>query len=370
MLWPPVDLVKKNLLSDTHIEDSDNQKNNPVKPEKIKMPDFLKNQIKRRCATQTFLTTKTLEQGQIRLIKTTKSEQVISFLLAKKATHEHWSGWLVSSEVDYATDQDILLEDETELYFDPVAGMIQTWNPLVVEEKQLDRLVAKLTPKRFKNISQFANQSEKNGSPFDSETGFIGAWRWNNQAEFLSGTPLAADKEDKDPRYQYQKQYQQWAKEIGVMENSGRFKFNQLKFKITQKIESIGLADWFVPQSLTAGLMIGLLGIFGMQSMVDTQEGIYTERGLTTTLPIAYRSFGKPEQELEYIQQTFIEKNEFNNAIAALKYFQTRYPSYGKIPIDKSLSEQQKIELIKVYLQQKKIEEAIFILSSMSKMKE
>jgi hypothetical protein len=110
---------------------------------------------------------------------------------------------------------------------------------------------------------------------------------------------------------------------------------------------------------------MGLVGLFGIQNI--NPDNTYTEKGLNTNLPFVYRSFGTAEPELKYIQKAFIDKNELNNAIAALQYFQTRYPDYGKTPLNKDLTEQQRMTLVKEYIQQKNIEQAIFVLYSMEK---
>ena len=77
-------------------------------------------------------------------------------LLDSPQDEHRWLGWLVAAETDYATDRDVLLEPVDEP-FDPLAGMVQTWNPLAVDIRQGSRVLAQLSKNRLAAIREVAS---------------------------------------------------------------------------------------------------------------------------------------------------------------------------------------------------------------------
>jgi len=117
-----------------------------------------------------------------------------------------WSGWLMSWETDYATDRDVLLEAADEPY-DPLAAMVQTWNPVNIYLPATSAVLGELTADRLAAIREVA----AGAAPAANEPARPGRWVQCATAGgrlVLTGTPLAAGA---DPRQCYRNLYTQAA---------------------------------------------------------------------------------------------------------------------------------------------------------------
>lgn len=77
-------------------------------------------------------------------------------LLSKPTEHpEIWYGWLMSSETDYAGHWDLLLEEADQPY-DPVAAMVQTWNPVHLYSPAISASLGHLSPERLTAVRTLA----------------------------------------------------------------------------------------------------------------------------------------------------------------------------------------------------------------------
>ena len=119
---------------------------------------------------------------------------------------EIWYGYGVSPETDYAGYWDLVLEDGVDTPFDPMAGMVQVWNPVhVLLSSSTKRVLAQLSDERLGALSSLVHEylfgDETN--PTDADPGTL-ALRWLDGHRLLTGTPLGGKD---DPRFRYQQLY-------------------------------------------------------------------------------------------------------------------------------------------------------------------
>lgn len=158
-LWPSIEVIESNLQSGAepllHFperEDAANQSEG--EPEEL--PAFLRDKIRQRVASRAAQFDHEPKAGQVwRFDRDHERLPLLCVLLDQPQAGQFWSGWLAAAEIDYATDRDVLLEPEDEP-FDPVAGMIQTWNPVSVDIRKGSRVLAQLTMRKLEAIREVA----------------------------------------------------------------------------------------------------------------------------------------------------------------------------------------------------------------------
>jgi hypothetical protein len=128
-----------------------------------------------------------------------------SILLSHRIQDQRWLGWVAASETSWASAFDVLLEPQDEP-FDPMAGVIQTWNPVEVEWKASVRhdLVAQLSTERMNSIRAVAKEAASGLLlNIPSQPGVIALRTAASAYMVLTGTPLGA----RDIRRDYQAAY-------------------------------------------------------------------------------------------------------------------------------------------------------------------
>jgi hypothetical protein len=115
-----------------------------------------------------------------------------------------WQGWLVAPETDYAGPWDLLLEDGDGPP-DPLAGMVQLWNPVHLYLATAGTVLAQLPPPRLMALRALAAEfltgpdpdaaQARPGRPVSRRLGGL---------EVMTGSPLAGPD---DPRHRYQTLY-------------------------------------------------------------------------------------------------------------------------------------------------------------------
>ena len=177
------------------------------------MPSFLNELIDRRLAARDrYASSSTPSPGQIlrldQIIGPDKKviqdlSSPLAVLIEKKAQTENlWQGWMVASETDYAGYWDMLLEPEDEP-FDPLAGMIQIWNPVQAYLPSEAPVLAELKPARLQAVRALAEE-EATKPKLDtsmSRPGHIAPRTTVGNFSILTGTPLGNS--EIDPRYRY-----------------------------------------------------------------------------------------------------------------------------------------------------------------------
>ncbi len=125
-------------------------------------------------------------------------------LWRETATPGVWSGWLLASETDYATDADILLEREDEPY-DPLVAMVQLWNPVQITPSSAHPVIGQLAVSRLETLANaYADRQRVGSAPLPPRPGQLMERLVSNGQLLLCGTPLGGSE---DPRRRYQELY-------------------------------------------------------------------------------------------------------------------------------------------------------------------
>lgn len=132
----------------------------------------------------------------------------LAVLLDRPTEHRRiWYGWLVSAETDYASDADLILEAEAvDGLRDPLAGLVQLWNPVYVYLPSTQGVLAQLPPDRLAAARALALEmlTEPPSPTLRPEPGVL-VERYTRQGHrVLTGTPLG---EPDDPRRHYRTLY-------------------------------------------------------------------------------------------------------------------------------------------------------------------
>jgi hypothetical protein len=226
-LWPPLTVIESNLFAppvseQPQVEKSISENREMAEIEVPPMPAFLQELIQKRVKTQTAIFSPVPTSGQILLINSFEKQTIafektgvfgpVTVLIDKKVPNQNgWTGWMVATETDYAGYWDMLLESEDEP-FDPLAGMIQSWNPVKVVIPTTAKVLAELQPARLQAVRALAEEQQKGMIPAEEESipGQIAPRDTLNGFSILTGTRLGDEKTD--PRYAYQELYKKVAK--------------------------------------------------------------------------------------------------------------------------------------------------------------
>jgi hypothetical protein len=189
----------------------------PVPP----MPPDLRALIRQRVAARTAAFSPIPKSGQIVRIDEARGPQgalhwdlsrpLAVVLNAPTETPQVWYGWLVTAETDYASDGDLLLGAEDQPC-DPLARMVQLWNPVHVYLPSISRVLAELRPERLAAVRALAAAfvTEPPSDSAQAQPGRI-VRRTVGDYAVRTGTPLGgAD----DPRYRYQQLYHAYAEAV------------------------------------------------------------------------------------------------------------------------------------------------------------
>lgn len=121
-----------------------------------------------------------------------------------------WAGSLVAQEADYASDRDLVLQEDDGTIA-PEAAMIQTWNPVEVELSGDEVLLGTLVPPALRAALKLGNPGFTHDDFVAPRPGRIGVWDLDADTTVVTGTPLG---EDDDPRIAYQALYRNLAAEF------------------------------------------------------------------------------------------------------------------------------------------------------------
>ncbi|MDD5035125.1 MAG: hypothetical protein PHE55_10230 [Methylococcaceae bacterium] len=180
------------------------------------MPDWLKETIAQRCRAQTEEYPSRPIPGQIRVIEQVIGpDGLLDWDLPRPLAvcldgpypgrTDIWYGWMVSPETDYAGYWDVLLE-ESDGPCDPLAGMIQLWNPAYCYLPSTGRVLAQLSPARLAAVRAVAAEFLSGEAPAIAyRPGYIAVRETMNQHHVTTGTPLG---DESDPRWRYRTLYQ------------------------------------------------------------------------------------------------------------------------------------------------------------------
>lgn len=115
-----------------------------------------------------------------------------------------WQGWLMAWETDYASDGDLILDDQDDPH-DPLAAMVQVWNPLQLYWPAASAVLGQLQPERLAAVRDLALEMSKTSpEPGTGRAGTLVQRATSGGHLVLTGMPLVdAD----DPRWRYREFY-------------------------------------------------------------------------------------------------------------------------------------------------------------------
>lgn len=179
------------------------------------LPDFITDLIERQAAAFQAHPSAPPAVGQIRCLDAISEGRSIgrnvAVLLGAHLDGKRWSGWLVAQEVDYATDRDLVIEAD-DGPADPLAGMVQTWNPVRVLISGDERILGKLAPSRLAAVMALADAPQACAG-VKPKPGKVYGWDLDAGIVVATGTPLGGPD---DPRHEYCALYRQLAAEINA----------------------------------------------------------------------------------------------------------------------------------------------------------
>jgi hypothetical protein len=206
-LWPPLKQIEAALLSGGFEYSIGNL---PTPAQRASDPQALGNADAANALASQEPTTSLVHQeecnwGTGEIVHIVDFGVRASILLSHRIQDQRWLGWVAASETSWASAFDVLLEPQDEP-FDPMAGVIQTWNPVEVEWKPSIRhdIVAQLSTERMSSIRAVAKEAASGLLlNIPAQPGAIALRTAASAYMVLTGTPLGA----RDIRRDYQAAY-------------------------------------------------------------------------------------------------------------------------------------------------------------------
>ena len=213
--------------------------------------------MERRVAADQAYPPAPLAVGQIRRITSVSQSgrqlgRSCAVLLGRAVGGRRWAGWLVAQESDWASERDMILQEEDGvLALD--AAMVQAWNPVEVTLRGDEAILGKLSPRRLAAVSTLASHASTDAQWVAPRPGRIGAWDLDEHTTVVTGTPLGGDE---DPRAAYQGLYRRLASELGIVAAPRPVRASWLDWLgavFVRPVVTVGLAGLAV---LQAGLLL------------------------------------------------------------------------------------------------------------------
>lgn len=225
-LWPPLSVIESDLAEAVAETSSPPACKETIDEVGAKthttaiMPDFMQAMVARKVAAQSAEFAETPTAGQVRATSQIidaegkpgkRLNKPYAILLDQNESGDVWRGWMVASETDYASYWDMLLDDR-DLPFDPLAGMVQIWNPVRCRLPADSRPIAQLSAERLEAVRDLARDFGTPQSIDDTpRPGFVAPRHASSGAVVLAGTLLG---DAHDLRRAYQTLYLELAQEI------------------------------------------------------------------------------------------------------------------------------------------------------------
>jgi hypothetical protein len=260
-LWPPLELVEAAL-------DSPQALTSTVEPRQVvtsldgtgarisaDIPELLlplSELSQRRSAVTAKAFSNEWRSG--RLLQIATNGLIIGVLLDRQIQGQQWAGWSAACETGWASDFDVLLEPEDDP-FEPMFGVIQTWNPVTIELSTSiqTKVVGELSALRLEAVRAVAHEcAAAVQSSIPVEPGHIALRMAADKFLVLTGTPLSKD----DERHAYQNAYRSAV---------ARLMAQQLTYRLSQthkttaetssglaRVKAWFAADWLVRPAFVA----------------------------------------------------------------------------------------------------------------------
>ena len=212
--WPPLEVVRRGLDSGdaqapgpaedcgTHTPTGSTGADAPSShADYLLLP--LTELARRRAAVAARQFPATLAAG--RLVRITRAGSSYGMLLDHQVGPHAWTGWMAAAEADWAGPFDVLLEPVDDP-FEPMFGLIQTWNQLQVDLQHYPpvEVVGEVSAVRLAAIRAVAQEADAATPPaLTAEPGRIALRTVAGTFLVLTGTPMAPG----DERLEYQHLY-------------------------------------------------------------------------------------------------------------------------------------------------------------------
>lgn len=204
-LWPPIGVIESRLQpgkNDVLHLPALQLEQEPGTAAPAEMPAFIRDKVNKRVAARQANFDPQPAAGKIMRFDGADDESApLCVLLDREGKPGIWHGWIAAAETDYATNRDVLLEPQDEP-FDPVAGMVQTWNPVEVDAGKAARVLAQLGGARMDAIREVARGECEGGG--DAKPGFVAPLAARSSSKVLAGTRIS---DSGDIRDSYQSLY-------------------------------------------------------------------------------------------------------------------------------------------------------------------
>ena len=223
-LYPPLAVLKADLFApaaDDTASPQDVAQDAPAPaPDDLSMPAYLKELVQRRVDAEAAYPQESPAVGQVRRLDAVSgldgARRVVgrSFgvLLGASLGGRRWAGWLVAQEGDYASERDLVLQEDDGIA-DPVAVMVQAWNPVEVALRGDEVIIGKLPAATLGAVARLGDPGFAPDDFVASRPGRIGAWDLDRDTTVVTGTPLG---EQDDPRHGYRELYRALAREVSA----------------------------------------------------------------------------------------------------------------------------------------------------------
>lgn len=221
--WPPLEVVRRGLDSGdaqapgpaedcgTHTPTGSTGADAPSShADYLLLP--LTELARRRAAVAARQFPATLAAG--RLVRITRAGSSYGMLLDHQTGPHAWTGWMAAAEADWAGPFDVLLEPVDDP-FEPMFGLIQTWNELQVDLQHYPPVdvVGEISAVRLAAIRAVAQEADAATPPaLPPEPGRIALRTVAGTFLVLTGTPMAAG----DERLEYQRLYRTAALQLAA----------------------------------------------------------------------------------------------------------------------------------------------------------
>lgn len=280
-LWPPLEIVEAALESplalgaaakDSYVGMTPPEAGSAAQLHIADLLLPLADLVNRRKAVKDHAFTDEWMAG--RLIQIDSDGLIFGVLLDRTTRSGQWTGWLAACETSWAGNFDVLLEPEDDP-FEPMFGVIQTWNPVTVE-KSADinaTVVGAVNAARLDAIRAVAQESAKDLKlSIPVEPGRIALRTAGDQFTVLTGTPLADD----DDRWAYQNAYRASAARLMALQLTHRLASTK-KIAVKPLSGFQRVQQWFatvgLPRQAFAAACVCLVAYLGVSSIVLNETG-------------------------------------------------------------------------------------------------
>ncbi|WP_374328027.1 hypothetical protein [Azonexus sp.] len=288
-LYPPLERLRRELFdspaspeSSERLPDQDAVQEDTPPPA---MPDFIREHIARTVAAQLAHVPSAPAVGQIRALSAVNAindrnsrplGRNVGVLLGAHLGGKQWQGWLVTADTDYATDRDLLIEDD-DGPADPQAGMVMTRLPLRAIIPGDAPILAKLSPARLGAVIALA-EAPTGAEPIPPRPGHIFARDLDAEHVGITGSPLGGPG---DPRHAYRALHRQLADEMSSAAEA-------LALQTEEQPSRSGFFAWlFSRHWAPAPVLAALIAVISVQNLwlnvSDDETRRYRGHSATTT---------------------------------------------------------------------------------------